>query len=195
MADIALPHARFGIPVYYLVATAEASANLARYDGVRYGFRSAEGTSLTEMYGRTRGGGFGAEVKRRIMLGTYALSAGYYDAYYLKAQQVRTLIRQRLRRGVRPGGRDGAANHADGRHSAWANGSTTRCRCTWRTSSRSARRWPGCRRSRVPCGFASGRLPLGLQLIGRMFDEATLLRTADAFEQATGWWKEEAPPQ
>src|SRR5262249_49471695 len=97
LVDVELPHAKFAIPVYYLVATAEASSNLARYDGVRYGFRAAPpaGTKdqdLRSMYSRTRAKGFGPEVKRRIMLGTYVLSAGYYDAYYLKAQQVRTLI-------------------------------------------------------------------------------------------------------
>src|SRR6185503_15890838 len=93
LVDVALPHSAHAIPVYYLVATAEASSNLARYDGVRYGLR-ADATTLGEMYDRTRDVGFGAEVKRRILLGTYVLSAGYYDAYYLKAQQVRTLIRR-----------------------------------------------------------------------------------------------------
>ncbi len=194
VADIALPHARFGIPTYYLVATAEASANLARYDGVRYGFRSAEGTSLTEMYGRTRGGGFGAEVKRRIMLGTYALSAGYYDAYYLKAQQVRTLIRQDFDEAfgrvdvvalpTTPGPAFGLGERLDDPLQMYLADVFT-----------VGAPLAGLPAISLPCGFASGRLPLGLQLIGRMFDEATLLRTADAFEQATGWWKEEAPPQ
>src|SRR5205085_3612439 len=99
IVTIELPYSRFAIPVYYLVATAEASSNLARYDGVRYGARSAAPT-LTEMYDRTRSSGFGAEVKRRIVLGTYVLSAGYYDAYYLKAQQVRTLIRRDFERAL-----------------------------------------------------------------------------------------------
>ena len=96
LVDIELPHARYAIPVYYLICTAEASSNLARYDGVKYGHRSpaAKDESLTTMYSRTRDEGFGAEVKRRIMLGTYVLSAGYYDAFYLKAQQVRTLLRR-----------------------------------------------------------------------------------------------------
>ena len=96
LVDIDLPHARYAIPVYYLVCTAEASSNLARYDGVRYGYRAATAgtTRCTTMYSRTRDEGFGAEVKRRIMLGTYVLSAGYYDAFYLKAQQVRTLLRR-----------------------------------------------------------------------------------------------------
>ena len=92
MVPVSLPHTPYAIPTYYLIATAEASSNLARYDGVRYGYRAAGVKSLSEMYRRTRDEGFGAEVKRRIMLGTYALSAGYYDAYYLKAQKVRTLL-------------------------------------------------------------------------------------------------------
>src|SRR6185295_1253704 len=91
---VSMPHTEYAIATYYLIATAEASSNLARYDGIRYGLRSGKGAPLGEMYETTRAAGFGAEVKRRIMLGTYALSAGYYDAYYLKAQQVRTLIRR-----------------------------------------------------------------------------------------------------
>ena len=111
LVDVELPHAPYGVPAYYLVCTAEASSNLARYDGVKYGYRSpAAADGLKAMYTHTRSEGFGAEVKRRIMLGTYVLSAGYYDAYYLKAQQVRTLLRQRLRAGLRAGGRGG---HAD----------------------------------------------------------------------------------
>src|SRR5205085_5407053 len=94
IVDIELPHAKFAIAVYYIIATAEASSNLARYDGVRYGFRAEDAPGLRDMYRKTRNEGFGAEVKRRIMLGTYVLSAGYYDAYYLKAQKVRALLRQ-----------------------------------------------------------------------------------------------------
>jgi aspartyl-tRNA(Asn)/glutamyl-tRNA(Gln) amidotransferase subunit A len=116
---IALPHTKYAIPVYYVIATAEASANLARFDGVRFGFRAGAGTqTLSEMYRETRDQGFGAEVKRRILLGTYVLSAGYYDAYYRKAQQVRTLLTRRPRRG------------------SWARRPPTRCRCTWKTSTR-----------------------------------------------------------
>ena len=115
LIDIDLPHARFAIPVYYLVATAEASSNLARYDGVRFGHRSAAdgNPGLKDMYSRTRDEGFGTEVKRRIMLGTYVLSAGYYDAFYLKAQQVRTLLRPGLRRRIREGGCRGDAHEPD----------------------------------------------------------------------------------
>ena len=94
IVDVELPHAKYAIAVYYIIATAEASSNLARYDGVRYGFRAEEAPALRDMYRKTRDQGFGAEVKRRIMLGTYVLSAGYYDAYYLKAQKVRTMIKQ-----------------------------------------------------------------------------------------------------
>ena len=103
IVDIELPHARYAIPVYYLVCTAEASSNLARYDGVKYGYRSTRADTLKEMYSRTRDQGFGPEVKRRIVLGTYVLSAGYYDAFYLKAQQVRTLLRRDYDAGVRDG--------------------------------------------------------------------------------------------
>ena len=103
IVDVSLPHTKYAIPTYYIVATAEASSNLARFDGVRYGYRAKDARTLSEMYRRSRDEGFGAEVKRRIMLGTYALSAGYYDAYYLKAQKVRTLADPRFRRGVQKG--------------------------------------------------------------------------------------------
>ena len=113
IVPISLPNTKYAIPTYYVVATAEASSNLARYDGVRYGVRAAEAKTLAEMYRRTRDAGFGAEVKRRIMLGTYVLSAGYYDAYYLKAQRVRTLAGERLRPGIRQGRCHRYAHHAD----------------------------------------------------------------------------------
>ncbi|RPJ65534.1 MAG: Asp-tRNA(Asn)/Glu-tRNA(Gln) amidotransferase subunit GatA [Acidobacteria bacterium] len=180
---IALPHARFGIPVYYLIATAEASANLARYDGVRYGFRAGDADSLSTLYERTRGAGFGTEVKRRIMLGTYALSAGYYDAYYRKAQQVRTLIRRDY-------------------DEAFARVDLVALPTTPTPAFRLGERLDdplqmyladvftvgaplaGLPALSVPCGrVAGGELPAGLQLIGRMFDEATLLRAADALER------------
>ena len=139
----------------------------------------------------TRSEGFGAEVKRRIMLGTYVLSAGYYDAYYLKAQQVRTLLRQRLRAGLRARWTSWPCRPARCRRSRSARRRTTRCRCIWPTSSRSAPTWPGCRPSACRAGSprrpTAPRLPLGFQLTGRAFDEATLLRAAGAFEQATSW--------
>ncbi len=191
LIDIELPRARYAIPVYYLVATAEASSNLARYDGVRYGFR-APGTSdadLRTMYCRTRDLGFGPEVKRRIILGTYVLSAGYYDAYYLKAQQVRTLIRQdydtafeqvqavALPTSPVPAFRLG--ERVDDPLQMYLNDVFT-----------VSANLTGLPAISIPCGFTAGRLPIGLQLVGPGFDEATILRIADAFERDTGWWKE-----
>ena len=188
LVDIELPHAKYAIPAYYLVCTAEASSNLARYDGVRYGHRAALSRSdgLEAMYSRTRSEGFGDEVKRRIMLGTYVLSAGYYDAYYLKAQQVRTLLRRDY---------DQAFERAD------VIAMPTTPRPAFRlgekledplqmyledifTVSANLAGLPGVS---VPCGFAGDRLPVGLQIMGRMFDEATMLRVADAYERATEW--------
>jgi len=183
LVDVGLPHSRHAIPVYYLVATAEASSNLARYDGVRYGFRASSAT-LGEMYDRTRDEGFGPEVKRRIILGTYALSAGYYDAYYLKAQQVRTLIRRDYETAFRsvdvvamPTSPTAAfklgERTADPLQMYLADVFTVSANLT------------GLPAISVPCGFTRDRLPIGLQFTGRMMDEATLLRTGDAFERAT----------
>jgi aspartyl-tRNA(Asn)/glutamyl-tRNA(Gln) amidotransferase subunit A len=190
LVDIDLPHARFAIPVYYLVCTAEASSNLARYDGVKYGYRSpaAKDESLKAMYSRTRDEGFGAEVKRRIMLGTYVLSAGYYDAFYLKAQQVRTLLRRDYEQ---------AFDKVD--LVAMPTSPIPPFRLGEKTDdplqmyladiftvSVNLAGLPGIS---VPCGFTEQptRLPIGFQLIGRMFDEATILRAADVYEQATDW--------
>ena len=138
MVDIALPHAPLAIPVYYLIATAEASSNLARYDGVRYGYRTplTANDQLRDMYERTRDEGFGAEVKRRIMLGTYVLSAGYYDAYYLKAQQVRAKVRDDYAARVRRRWTSWPRRPRRRRRSSSARRPPIRCRCTWRTSSR-----------------------------------------------------------
>jgi aspartyl-tRNA(Asn)/glutamyl-tRNA(Gln) amidotransferase subunit A len=182
---VELPHSHAGIPVYYLVATAEASSNLARYDGVRYGLR-ADATSLDAMYDRTRSAGFGAEVKRRIMLGTYVLSAGYYDAYYLKAQQVRTLIR-----------RDFEIAFADVDAVAMPTTPTPAFRLGEKTADplqmyladifTVTAPLAGLPALSVPCGFSSDHLPVGLQLIGRAWDEATLFRLGAAYEQATPW--------
>jgi aspartyl-tRNA(Asn)/glutamyl-tRNA(Gln) amidotransferase subunit A len=188
LVDIDLPHARTAIPVYYLICTAEASSNLARYDGVKYGFRAAlgRGDGLRSMYQRTRDLGFGDEVKRRIMLGTYVLSAGYYDAYYRKAQQVRTLLRRDF---------DRAYEHAD--IIAMPTSPIPPFRIGEKTAdplqmyladiftvSANLAGLPGIS---IPCGLTSDRLPIGLQLMGRMFDESTMLRAADAFERATTW--------
>jgi len=184
---VTLPYSRFAIPVYYLVATAEASSNLARYDGVRYGMRARAGT-LGDMYDETRSAGFGAEVKRRIVLGTYVLSSGYYDAYYLKAQQVRTLIRRDFEQ---------AFDQVD------AIAVPTSPTPAFRIGERAddplqmyladiftvSAPLAGLPAISVPCGFTSGRLPVGLQLTGRAWDEATLLRIGDAYEQATPWSK------
>jgi aspartyl-tRNA(Asn)/glutamyl-tRNA(Gln) amidotransferase subunit A len=180
--EISLPNSPHAIATYYLVATAEASSNLARYDGVRYGHR-AKATQLLEMYERTRAEGFGAEVKRRIMLGTYALSAGYYDAYYLKAQKVRTLIRRDF---------DRAFESVDAVLSPTSP--TTAFRLGEKMDDPLAMylndvytvpaNLAGLPGISVPCGFDSKRLPIGLQLIGRPFDEETLLRIAQAVEPA-----------
>jgi aspartyl-tRNA(Asn)/glutamyl-tRNA(Gln) amidotransferase subunit A len=188
--EIDLPYAGSAIPVYYLIATAEASSNLARYDGVRYGFRAAaEGgrDDLRAMYTRTRAKGFGAEVKRRIMLGTYVLSAGYYDAYYLKAQQVRTLIR-----------RDYAAAFEQADVIVMPTSPTPAFRLGECTSDplqmyltdvfTVTANLAGLPALSTPCGFSATGLPIGLQITGRMFDEATVLRVGDAHERDTDWW-------
>ncbi len=194
LVDTALPHAQHAIAVYYLVATAEASSNLARYDGVRYGFRAA-GDELRAMYARTRAQGFGPEVKRRIMLGTYVLSAGYYDAYYLKAQQVRTLI---LRDYEQAFSGSGAVDVI-----AMPTSPTPAFRLGERVSDplqmyladifTVSANLAGLPAISVPCGFSESRLPIGLQLTGRRFDETTLLRVADAYERDTEWWKQRPP--
>ncbi len=183
--DISLPHTGYGIPVYYLIATAEASSNLARYDGVKYGFRAeSAGDTLRKMYHRTRSEGFGAEVKRRIMLGTYALSSGYYDAYYRKAQQVRTLIRQEFVEAFRdcdvivtptvpsPAPRIGEKT-GDPLQMYLLDIFTTTVNLAG---------LPGLS---MPCGTTSEGLPVGMQILGRHFDEGTVLKTAFAFEQKT----------
>jgi aspartyl-tRNA(Asn)/glutamyl-tRNA(Gln) amidotransferase subunit A len=191
LVDVELPHAQYATAVYYLVATAEASSNLARYDGVRYGFRAAE-QDLRAMYARTRELGFGLEVKRRIMLGTYVLSAGYYDAYYLKAQQVRTLIVRDY---------DGAFERAD--VVAMPTSPTPAFKIGDRVADplqmyladvfTVSANLAGLPAVSVPCGFTADRLPVGLQLTGRRFDESTMLRVADAYERDTEWSKQ-APP-
>lgn len=191
LVDIELPHAAYGIPVYYLIATAEASSNLARYDGVRFGHRAVLGKDdgLQVLYERSRDEGFGAEVKRRIMLGTYVLSAGYYDAYYLKAQQVRTLLRQDY---------DRAFERVD--LVASPTTPTPAFRLGEKTSDpiqmylndifTVSANLTGLPAISVPCGFSADRLPLGLHLTGGMFDEATLLRTADAYQRDTAFHTE-----
>jgi aspartyl-tRNA(Asn)/glutamyl-tRNA(Gln) amidotransferase subunit A len=186
VSEVSLPHTEYAIPTYYLIATAEASSNLARYDGIKYGLRLAERESLLTMYQRTRAGGFGTEVKRRIMLGTYALSAGYYDAYYLKAQKVRTLIR-----------RDFEQVFTTQDVIVTPTAPTTAFRIGEKTSdplqmylsdiftiSINLAGLPGLS---LPCGFDRSGMPIGLQIVGRPFEEEKVLQAAYAYEQATEW--------
>ena len=180
---ISLPHTGYAIPTYYLVATAEASANLARFDGVRYGHRSAQARTLSEMYERSRDEGFGPEVKRRIMLGTYALSAGYYDAYYLKAQRVRTLLTrdfeeafQKVDAIVTPTSPTAAFKLGEK-----ADDPLAMYLADIYTVTADLVGVPGIS---LPCGQTREKLPIGLQILGRHFDEPTILRIAHAYEQA-----------
>jgi len=183
IVNVSLPHTKYAIPAYYLVATAEASSNLARFDGVRYGFRVRGARSLSDMYRRTRDEGFGAEVKRRIMLGTYALSAGYYDAYYLKAQRVRTLLTRDFEEAFKkvdvivgptcptPAFKlgekvdDPLAMYLADIYTVTAN-------------------LAGIPGISIPVGKSKDNLPIGMQIFGRHFDEATILRAAHAYEKA-----------
>ncbi|WP_075866430.1 Asp-tRNA(Asn)/Glu-tRNA(Gln) amidotransferase subunit GatA [Carboxydothermus islandicus] len=185
--EVSLPHTKYSLPVYYLIAPAEASSNLARYDGVRYGYRDFEAEDVVEMFSRTRAEGFGAEVKRRIMLGTYALSAGYYDAYYLKALKVRTLIKEDF---------DRAFTKVDllltptTPTPAFKFGEKTSDPVSMYLSDifTMAVNLAGLPGISVPAGF-DGHLPVSFQLIGKPFDEGTLLKVAHAFEQNTEFHK------
>jgi aspartyl-tRNA(Asn)/glutamyl-tRNA(Gln) amidotransferase subunit A len=183
IVEVSLPHTQYAIPAYYLVATAEASSNLARFDGVRYGHRAADARTLSEMYRRSRDQGFGAEVKRRIMLGTYALSAGYYDAYYLKAQRVRTLLTRDFEQAfakvdaiVTPTSPTAAFKLGDK-----VDDPLAMYLADIYTVTANLAGIPGIS---IPCGETKGKLPIGLQILGRHFDEATILRVANAYEQA-----------
>jgi aspartyl-tRNA(Asn)/glutamyl-tRNA(Gln) amidotransferase subunit A len=194
IVEVSLPHTKYALPAYYVVAGAEASSNLARYDGVRYGLR-ASGRDIVDMYQKTRAQGFGPEVRRRIMIGTYVLSAGYYDAYYLRAQKVRTLIKRDFEdcfaKGVsailtpatpsaafgigEKGGADPVEMYLNDVFTVTVN-------------------MAGLPGISVPGGLSAEGLPLGLQLIGRPFDEATLFSLGEVIEQAAGrfspgqWW-------
>ena len=182
IVPISLPHTPYAVPTYYLIATAEASANLARYDGVRYSHRARGVKTLSEMYRRSRDEGFGPEVKRRIMLGTYALSAGYYDAYYLKAQKVRTLLTQDF---------DNAFEKVD------AVVTPTSPTAAFRLGEKSndplsmyladiytvTADLAGIPAISIPCGETNEKLPIGLQILGKHFDESSILRIAHAYEQ------------
>ena len=183
IVEISLPHTKYAIPAYYIVATAEASSNLARFDGVRYGYRAKDARTLSEMYRRSRDQGFGAEVKRRIMLGTYALSAGYYDAYYLKAQRVRTLLTRDFEEAfkkvdaivapVSPTAAFKLGEKVDDPLAMYL--------ADIYTVTADLAGIPGIS---VPCGETREKLPIGLQILGRHFDESTILRVAQASEKA-----------
>ena len=183
IVPISLPHTPYAIPTYYLIATAEASANLARFDGVRYGHRARGVKTLAEMYRRSRDEGFGAEVKRRIMLGTYALSAGYYDAYYLKAQKVRTLLTRDFDEAFRKVDAivTPTSPTAAFRLGEKSNDPLAMYLADIYTVTADLAGIPGIS---VPCGETREKLPIGLQILGKHFDEATILRVAQAYEQA-----------
>lgn len=194
IVDVSLPHTKYALPAYYIVAPAEASSNLARYDGVKYGLR-VPGNDITDMYEKTRAEGFGDEVRRRVLIGTYVLSAGYYDAYYIKAQKLRTLIAEDFRKAYEqvdvlltpttPSTAFAVGEKTDDPLSMYLNDVFT--------VPVNLAGLPGIS---LPAGLGSDGLPLGLQLIGRTFDEETLLRAAGVLEEAAGfdatpgeWWK------
>jgi aspartyl-tRNA(Asn)/glutamyl-tRNA(Gln) amidotransferase subunit A len=189
--EISCPRFRYGLPTYYIIAPSEASANLARYDAVKYGIRE-EADSLIKMYTKTRAKGFGTEVKRRIMLGTYALSAGYYDAYYLKAQKVRTLIKQDF---------DQAFEKVD--VLVCPTAPTTAFKAGEKTSDPLSMylsdlmtipvNLAGLPSMSIPCGFDGQNLPIGLQLIGNVLREDLLFRVGYAYEQSTKWHTQKPP--
>ena len=192
VVDISLPHTDYAVSTYYIVGPAEASSNLARFDGVQYGFRSPDADDLIDMYIRTRSKGFGDEAKRRILLGTYCLSSGYYDAYYLKALKVRTKIRDDF---------DAAFAECDcivtptTPTAAFRIGEKTADPLQMYLSdiytiSTNLAAIPGIS---IPCGFTKGNLPIGMQVLGKHFDEATILRTARAFERETDYHTRKPP--
>lgn len=190
--ECSLPHTRYSLPAYYLIAPSEASSNLARYDGIKYGLRRSElGDDVLTLYGKTRSAGFGAEVKRRIMLGTYALSAGYYDAYYLKAMRVRTLIRQDFTRAFE---RYQVLLTPTAPTTAFRLGEKVEDPLQMYLSDVCTIPAPlgGLPAISIPCGFSNG-LPIGAQLTGKPFDEHALLQVAYAYEQATDYHKRRPP--
>src|SRR5450631_3246423 len=183
IVEVSLPHTKYAVPAYYIVATAEASSNLARFDGVRYGHRSKDARTLSDMYRRSRDEGFGAEVKRRIMLGAYALSAGYYDAYYLKAQKVRTLLTRDFEDAfkqvdaiVTPTSPTAAFKLGEK-----VDDPLAMYLADIYTVTADLAGIPGIS---IPCGTTKEKLPIGMQILGKHFAEATILRVAHAFEQA-----------
>jgi aspartyl-tRNA(Asn)/glutamyl-tRNA(Gln) amidotransferase subunit A len=188
VVEVSLPHTRYAVATYYILATSEASSNLARYDGVKYGYRTSSPKDLLEMYMKSRDEGFGPEVKRRIMLGTYALSAGYYEAYYKKGQQARTLIKRDF---------DEAFKTVD------VIATPTAPTAAFKIGEKSADplqmylsdiftisvNLAGIPGISIPCGFTSQNLPIGLQILGKHFDEESVIHAAYAYEQATEWHK------
>ncbi|MFZ0369287.1 MAG: Asp-tRNA(Asn)/Glu-tRNA(Gln) amidotransferase subunit GatA [Halobacillus sp.] len=187
--EVSLPHSKYALSTYYLIASSEASANLARFDGVRYGKRAQDAETMLDMFKRSRAEGFGDEVKRRIMLGTFALSSGYYDAYYKKAQQVRTLIKNDFEKvfadydviigPTTPTPAFKIGDKVDDPMTMYANDILT-----------IPVNLAGVPGISIPCGFSSNGLPIGLQIIGNHFDESSVYRTAHAFEQATEFHKQ-----
>jgi aspartyl-tRNA(Asn)/glutamyl-tRNA(Gln) amidotransferase subunit A len=191
VVEVSLPHTDYAVATYYILATSEASSNLARYDGIKYGFRAEGAKDLLDLYMKSRSQGFGPEVKRRIMLGTYALSAGYYDAYYKKGQQVRTLIKRDF---------DEAFKSVD------VIATPTAPTAAFKIGEKSADplqmylsdiftisvNLAGIPGISLPCGFTKTNLPIGLQLLGKHFDENAILHAAFAYEQATEWHKRRA---
>jgi aspartyl-tRNA(Asn)/glutamyl-tRNA(Gln) amidotransferase subunit A len=195
IVDVSLPHTNYAIAVYYILATAEASANLARFDGVRYGYRAENPKDLLDLYGRTRGEGFGLEVKRRIILGTYVLSSGYYDAYYLRAQKVRELIRRDFAKAFE---KVDALISPTSPVPAFKFGERTADPLQMYLADifTSPANLAGICGISVPCGFADAdgqRLPIGLQLLGKALDEACILQIAHAYEQTTDWHNARPP--
>jgi aspartyl-tRNA(Asn)/glutamyl-tRNA(Gln) amidotransferase subunit A len=192
VVPVSLPHTAYAIPAYYIVATAEASANLARFDGVRYGYRARGARTLSGMYRRSRDEGFGPEVKRRIMLGTYALSAGYYDAYYLKAQRVRTLLTRDFEEAFK---KVDAIVTPTSPTAAFKLGEKVDDPLAMYladiyTVTADLAGIPGIS---IPCGETREKLPIGLQILGRHFEEATILRLAHAYEKQVSGVRSRAP--
>ena len=192
IVEVSLPHTEYAIDVYYILSTAEASANLARFDGVRYGFRADKPRDLLDHYGRTRGEGFGSEVKRRIILGTYVLSSGYYDAYYLHAQKVRELIRRDFALAFE---KVDALISPTTPTPAFKLGERTNDPLQMYLADifTNAANLAGICGISIPCGFATvdgKQLPIGLQLLGKALDEARILQIAHAYEQSTDWHKQ-----
>ena len=192
IVEVSLPHTKYAVAVYYIIATAECSANLARLDGVRYGKRAADPKDILDLYGRTRAEGFGPEVKRRIILGTYVLSSGYYDAYYNKAQKVRQLIAEDFRLAFE---QCDALLTPTSPTAAFKIGERTQDPLQMYLADifTIAVNLAGTCGISIPCGFTSDKLPIGLQIIGPRWGEECMFRVANAYEQATSWHKEKPP--